>query len=160
MCPEERIPTNPGRKKKPKRKKSLKIPRPKKTEIHDGGIRLPQEGSKREFYQNIGMRIRAYRKKSGMRQGELAGLVGISTSAVSNLEKGKSMVTVYTLGRIAEALGIGMGEMFQGSPGTGIEGKTYFFSVQSGDGLPAGALFRNGSTPDGHTVDANGVLIR
>ena len=58
------------------------------------------------------MRIRAYRKKSGMRQGELAGLVGISTSAVSNLEKGKPMVTVYTLGRIAEALGIGMGEMF------------------------------------------------
>ena len=41
-----------------------------------------------------------------------------------------------------------------------IEGKTYFFSVQSGDGLPAGALFRNGSTPDGHTVDANGVLIQ
>ena len=40
------------------------------------------------------MRIRAYRKKSGMRQGELAGLVGISTSAVSNLEKGKPMVTV------------------------------------------------------------------
>ena len=39
MCPEERIPANPGRKKKPKRKKSLKIPRPKKTEIHDGGIR-------------------------------------------------------------------------------------------------------------------------
>ena len=41
-----------------------------------------------------------------------------------------------------------------------IGGKTYFFSVQSGDGLPAGALFRNGSTPDGHTVDANGVLIQ
>ena len=40
------------------------------------------------------MRIRAYRKKSRMRQGELAGLVGISTSAVSNLEKGKPMVTM------------------------------------------------------------------
>ena len=125
MCPEERIPANPGRKKKPKRKKSLKIPRPKKTEIHDGGIRLPQEGSKREFYQDIGMKIRAYRKKSGMRQGELAGLAGISTSAVSNLEKGKPMVTVYTLGRIAEALGIGMGEMFQGSPGTGRDDPLY-----------------------------------
>ena len=71
------------------------------------------------------MRIRAYRKKSGMRQGELAGLVGISTSAVSNLEKGKPMVTVYTLGRIAEALGIGMGEMFQGSPGTGRDDPLY-----------------------------------
>ena len=56
---------------------------------------------------------------------ELAGLVGISTSAVSNLEKGKPMVTVYTLGRIAEALGIGMGEMFQGSPGTGRDDPLY-----------------------------------
>ena len=41
-----------------------------------------------------------------------------------------------------------------------IGGKTYFFSVQSEDGLPSGALFRNRVTPDGHTVDANGVLVQ
>lgn len=97
----------------------------KKTEIHEDGIKLSREESKREFYQEIGMRIRAYRKKSGMRQGELANLVGISTSAVSNLEKGKSMVTVYTLGMIAEALGISMGEMFQRSPATGRDDPLY-----------------------------------
>ena len=97
----------------------------KKTEIHEDGIKPSREESKKEFYKDIGMRIRGYRKKSGMRQGELARLVGISTSAVSNLEKGKSMVTVYTLGRIAEALGISMGEMFQGSPVSGRDDPLY-----------------------------------
>ena len=38
-----------------------------------------------------------------------------------------------------------------------INGKNYFFSVNAGDGLPAGALFRNTVTPDGHRVGADGA---
>ena len=38
-------------------------------------------------------------------------------------------------------------------------GKLYYFSQGDGEGRPAGALFRSQDTPDGHSVDADGVLI-
>ena len=39
-----------------------------------------------------------------------------------------------------------------------IEGKWYYFRENAGG--PAGSLVVNGTTPDGYTVDANGVWVQ
>ena len=61
---------------------------------------------------DIGSRVRYYRKKKGISQRELADALAISPSVISNLEKGKSMVGVYTLLAIIRTLGISIEELF------------------------------------------------
>lgn len=40
-----------------------------------------------------------------------------------------------------------------------LNGKWYFFNPASANGQPAGSCFLNRTTPDGHSVDANGEWI-
>ncbi len=61
---------------------------------------------------DIGSRVRYYRKKKGISQCELADALAVSPSVISNLEKGKSMVGVYTLLAIIRTLGISIEELF------------------------------------------------
>ena len=61
---------------------------------------------------DIGSRVRYYRKKKGISQRELADALAVSPSVISNLEKGKSMVGVYTLLAIIRTLGISIEELF------------------------------------------------
>ena len=61
---------------------------------------------------DIGSRVRYYRKKKGISQRELADALAVSPSVISNLEKGKSMVGVYTLLAIIRILGISIEELF------------------------------------------------
>lgn len=56
-------------------------------------------------YEQIGKRIRKMRKDCGMTQGMLAEAVGISNPHMSNIETGKTKLSLPLLAGIANALG-------------------------------------------------------
>ena len=60
---------------------------------------------------DIGGRIKEFRRKRGINQKELAEALDISPSVISNLEKGKSMVGVYTLLEIISFLSMGIEQL-------------------------------------------------
>ncbi|MGY0715322.1 helix-turn-helix transcriptional regulator [Azospirillum argentinense] len=62
--------------------------------------RVMEEALKRQ----IGVAVRGARKRAGLTQEELAGRVGKSTEAVSNIERGRALPTLTTLMELARAL--------------------------------------------------------
>ncbi|MBQ8291801.1 MAG: helix-turn-helix transcriptional regulator [Clostridia bacterium] len=60
----------------------------------------------------VGERVRAFRKKEGYSQNELAGIAGISQSHLRRVELGESRMTVDHLQMVCDALGISLKEFF------------------------------------------------
>lgn len=67
---------------------------------------------------DIGVNIRSYRMKRGMSLRELARRVGVSASALSQIEIGRSRPSVSTLYEITQQLGATPNEIFFGSSPT------------------------------------------
>lgn len=70
----------------------------------------------------LGERLKAARQSANLSQSDLAALCGITQTAISDLERGKSLETVRSP-QLASALGVsalwlvaGEGEMFEGAP--------------------------------------------
>ena len=57
-------------------------------------------------------RIREFRKKRGLRQTDLARLVGIFQSELSEIERGIRKPSVYLAKKIAKALGASLDDLF------------------------------------------------
>ena len=57
------------------------------------------------LYQAVGENIRRLRTARGLKQGDLAGLVGLSRASVTNVELGRQRLLVDQLFRFAEVLG-------------------------------------------------------
>ena len=57
-------------------------------------------------------RIREFRKKKGLRQTDLARLVGIFQSELSEIERGIRKPSVYLAKKIAKALGVSLDDLF------------------------------------------------
>ena len=57
-------------------------------------------------------RIREFRKKKGLRQTDLARLVGIFQSELSEIERGLRKPSVYLAKKIAKALGVSLDDLF------------------------------------------------
>jgi len=57
-------------------------------------------------------RIREVRERKGWRQADLAEKVGVFQSEISEIETGERKPNVYLAKRIAEALGVGIDEIF------------------------------------------------
>jgi len=57
-------------------------------------------------------RIREFRKKKGLRQTDLARLVGIFQSELSEIERGVRKPSVYLAKKIAKALGVSLDDLF------------------------------------------------
>lgn len=57
------------------------------------------------FYAGLGKRLAEERRKKKITQAALAGVVGLSRTSITNIEKGRQFVQVYTLVRLAQALG-------------------------------------------------------
>src|SRR5262245_34953378 len=74
---------------------------------------------------DIGRRLRAHREARGLSLRELARRLGISASAISQFETGKSRLSVSTLYAIVSELGISLDELFSGIGGqpTGTAGR-------------------------------------
>ena len=61
--------------------------------------------TKAEFDRVLGERIRKARDEAGVTQDELGGLVGLSRTSITNIERGRQGVQAYLLTRIATVLG-------------------------------------------------------
>lgn len=59
----------------------------------------------------LGAAIEKSRRQAGLSQEDLADLSGLHATHVSGLERGARNPTYETLGQIADALGIGLGEL-------------------------------------------------
>jgi transcriptional regulator with XRE-family HTH domain len=64
----------------------------------------------------IGRRVAAFRAERGMRVSDLAREVGVSSSLVSQIERGQSRPSVSTLFAIAQALGVAVDAFFRETP--------------------------------------------
>jgi putative transcriptional regulator len=57
-------------------------------------------------------RIREVRREKGLRQVDLARMVGVFQSEISEIECGKRVPSVYLAKRIAKALGVSLDDLF------------------------------------------------
>lgn len=68
----------------------------------------------RTIQDKVGRRIRVLRIAAGIPQGALALMTGITKSYMSEIEAGKKNLTLRSLERIADALGVPLSELFRG----------------------------------------------
>lgn len=62
------------------------------------------------------VRLKEVLSEKGVTSAELAGIVGVSKATVSNLINNKTMPSLDTLKKIADALGVEMWELFTEKP--------------------------------------------
>jgi mannose-6-phosphate isomerase-like protein (cupin superfamily)/DNA-binding XRE family transcriptional regulator len=67
--------------------------------------------------ENVGQQLRKRREQEGLSLREVARRLGISPSALSQIETGKSRASVSTLYAIVSELGMSLDELFGGRPG-------------------------------------------
>lgn len=67
-----------------------------------GGIMISQE----RLYSYIGEQLRTHREKRGMTQQELADLVSLERTSITNIERGKQKLPIHVLFCVCDALGV------------------------------------------------------
>jgi transcriptional regulator with XRE-family HTH domain len=60
--------------------------------------------------------VREFRKQLGMTQGELSQRAGLHRSYISELERGERNISLKSVGKLADALGISVSALFYRSP--------------------------------------------
>lgn len=66
-----------------------------------------------QFYRQLGQRIRAFRKQANLTIEQLAEQANLDTQYVGFIERGQGKPSLDALQRIAKALGVEIGELFQ-----------------------------------------------
>jgi transcriptional regulator with XRE-family HTH domain len=102
---------------------------------------------------DVGARLRAQREQSGIGLRELARRLGISPSAISQIETGRSRPSVSTLYAIVSELGMSLDELFGGSGAGPREGAP-------GDGGRAEAIERTTSPSEAPEATADCPLVQ
>ena len=72
----------------------------------------PDDDPGMETGDRLGSQLRAIRRRRGLTQEQLADLIGRSTDAVSNLERGVSLPSFETLDRLSQRLDVPIREFF------------------------------------------------
>lgn len=91
------------------------------------------------FYKHIGMTLRGAREALSMTQGELAHVVGLSRTSLTNIELGRQRILVDQLAELANALHIPVSSLIpERSPATIREDDSEHF-----ESLPAVTNFLN-----------------
>jgi len=86
------------------------------------GARSPSAGrssrssGRADVHDDVGLRLRAHREEHRVSLRELARRLGVSPSAISQIETGKSRPSVSTLYAIVSELGISLDELFAAPP--------------------------------------------
>jgi transcriptional regulator with XRE-family HTH domain len=102
------------------------------------------EGEKRTSGQvDIGLRLNEFRTKRGLTQTELANLVGVTPSSISQIESNMIYPSLPALLKIAEVLSVEVSSFFQEKPD--ISNRIIFPAAESVDitfsDIPAGSLY-------------------
>ncbi len=66
------------------------------------------------FVQTLGQRLQTCRKAAGLTQTEFGKLLDLSQQVIADYEAGNRSIRAYTLARMAEVLGMDVGELQQG----------------------------------------------
>ncbi|HEC66883.1 hypothetical protein LCGC14_1989480 [marine sediment metagenome] len=76
-------------------------------EVKTRGKNISKPSLEEKYYNKvIGTRIELYRNNKNMTQNELAKLIDVSRVTITQIEAGRSMVSIYKLIRISKALDI------------------------------------------------------
>jgi transcriptional regulator with XRE-family HTH domain len=73
----------------------------------------------KELLAQVGAGIRAWRKKAGLTMNQLAELADIDGGFLATIETGKKAPSVVTLAKLAKALGVRAGALFDAVPQEG-----------------------------------------
>jgi transcriptional regulator with XRE-family HTH domain len=73
----------------------------------------PGGAGARSMERHLGNAIRAHRYKNHLTIGEVAAQAGISQGMLSKIENGQAAMSLDTLGRVARALGVPVGDLFR-----------------------------------------------
>jgi transcriptional regulator with XRE-family HTH domain len=75
---------------------------------------VEKASQKRDFAKIIGLRIRDVRKQQGFTQEKLAEAAGYDSAYIGHIETGRYSPSVYTVWRMAKAMGVDLGDMLKG----------------------------------------------
>ena len=95
----------------------------------------------------VGAKIRIFRTHRGLSQSDLAGKIGVTFQQVQKYEKGTNRVGASRLSRIAAALGISIGELFESSKDKPADSKSPFRLLAEPDALRVLKAFSRTSDP-------------
>lgn len=84
--------------------------------VPTGTADLATAGANADLAGGIGRRLAAHRTRRGLRVAELAREVGVTSSLISQIERGQSRPSVSTLFALAQALDVAVDEFFRESP--------------------------------------------
>lgn len=62
--------------------------------------------------EEIAKNIKKYRKEKGLTQKDLANMVGVNNSAVSNWESGQNSIDIEILFKVCKALGVNISDIY------------------------------------------------
>ena len=65
-----------------------------------------------EFLKEFGLRVKFYRIKKGLTQAQIGEFVEISEHRISHIENGKCNLTLKTVNKLSEALGVVSAKLF------------------------------------------------
>jgi transcriptional regulator with XRE-family HTH domain len=95
----------------------------------------------------VGTKIRIFRMHRGLSQGDLAEKIGVAFQQVQKYESGANRVGASRLSRIAAALGISIGELFEPSPPKSPNSKSPFHLLADRDALRVLTAFARTKDP-------------
>jgi transcriptional regulator with XRE-family HTH domain len=75
---------------------------------------LPDSGGVETLRKSLGARVRELRRDAGVSQEDFAASCGFARSYMSRIERGTSNLSLDGIERLAMALGISVGELFDG----------------------------------------------
>lgn len=70
------------------------------------------------FYKELGQRLSRARQAARLKQEDLARIVGLSRTSLSNVEQGRQPVQAHTLVQLAQALGVSVMSLLPVGEGT------------------------------------------
>ena len=86
-----------------------------------GEARAPKQ--MHELYAEVGRLIRSARRTKSITQEELATLVGLSRTSITNIERGRQRLFLDTLYQVADKLGVRPSSLFPASGDFNLEQK-------------------------------------
>lgn len=79
--------------------------------------------NKEKLKNQIALNIKYYRKKAGITQKQLAELVGVTSTAVSNWESGQNSINTEILFKVCEVLNVSLNNIYSTTPAISSEQK-------------------------------------
>jgi transcriptional regulator with XRE-family HTH domain len=95
----------------------------------------------------VGAKIRIFRTHRGLSQSDLAEKIGVAFQQVQKYESGANRIGASRLSRIAAALGIPIGDLFEPSPHKASNSKSPFHLLAAPDALRVLKAFARTTDP-------------